>query len=332
MRLKVTTTTNKVGKTLLKNPQNSPFHQQSDRSFGAFLGAAIYPQYKHKKHASNYYDLAVNTITSGNINYTADYHILVFGGNAMLAGETLGMGFSEIAQENNINIHVIEMPGVTENSKGVIQNHSHCIKAAILQVEYLLAQGVDPEKIILYGLSLGGAISTIAAAHLHSQGKKVSVFNDRSFSTVSATVNGMIVYPIFKNFATPLVGVASLGYNLYHGSLLSSSALKPFAYVLAAYLFINSAVKIALRATHWEMNAGNAYLSIPTYYKKLAYAVNDCVITNLGGLYQVAQSSTEANRIHSYKTTEPNNHAASPYDMHRDNRITTIAEKISSCL
>lgn len=145
--------------TELPNPSNSLFYKESDTAFGQALGNLVYPASKSASTntLTRNYEFSTGTIFPDHENKSLDdysnaYHMVVFGGNAMKASQTLNGQFWNIAKEGNVHIHVAEMPGVCHTSKGLTQNHTHFVKAGILQVEHLLAKGADPEKIILYGL------------------------------------------------------------------------------------------------------------------------------------------------------------------------------------
>lgn len=281
----------------LEDPQASPFYQPSNRSFGSFLRNIIYPAYHHNPgYLSKKYQLE-GTFTIPEGSNIKDYHLLTFGGNGSIASDVLDNA-KEFATKAKLIVHEINLPGIGF-SDGRMTNHTHAIEGAILQVQYLINHGVDPEKIILCGHSLGGAIATITAAHFHSKGQRVSVFNNRSFSTLSSTVNGMMlstppITVIVGILMTALSLTASVCYRNYKTGFTVKPNL-PFAVKLLPILLLglNAGIKLTLKATNWEMNAGNAYLSIPDAYKRVAYAPNDCVITNWGGLYRVARSGSE---------------------------------------
>lgn len=68
-------------------------------------------------------------------------------------------------------------------SQGQVKFMCHLIIDGIAQVQRLLDQGVSPENITLNGLSIGGGVATCVAWYFHQQGKKVNLFNDRSFAS-----------------------------------------------------------------------------------------------------------------------------------------------------
>ncbi|WP_133136379.1 hypothetical protein [Legionella rowbothamii] len=68
-------------------------------------------------------------------------------------------------------------------SQGQVKFMCHLIIDGIAQVQRVLDQGVSPENITLNGLSIGGGIATCVAWYFHRQGKKVNLFNDRSFAS-----------------------------------------------------------------------------------------------------------------------------------------------------
>lgn len=306
-------TTYRVANRELPNPQNSPFYTASEKASG--LMGVIYPAYTPSLNAPANFAMSHssfftpqnnqnNIFTENSVTdqFKESYHILTFGGNGYQE-PTVFRDSKSVANNTNAYVHHINMPGVNGDtifSTGPLNNAPDCIKAAILQAEFLIDNGVAPEKIILLGTSLGGAIATIAAAHLHSEGKMVSVFNDRSFSTLSTVVNGMIPEKILKYIATPITA-GFIAYRAISARTLPTFAtFMPAVYVLAAYAAINIAIKAVLRTTHCEMNAADAYLSIPKYFKRLSYAINDEVLTNSGGLFNVDHPNSGSGRSFAY--------------------------------
>lgn len=111
----------------------------------------------------------------------------------------------------------------------------------IAQVQRLLNQNVLAKNIFLRGHSLGGAIAAIVGQHFHAHHQPVRVFNERSFSNMTDLacwhLRGMI---------QP-----------------EKSLLRRIGGRLA--------VSLLLRLTGWEINAAEAFKSIPPEYR--AYAV-----------------------------------------------------------
>lgn len=78
-------------------------------------------------------------------------------------------------------------------SKGLVWTQENMIKDALSQVQRLLDLGAKAENIGLEGMSLGGAVATIAAGRLHGKGFKVKLFNERSFQSIPRLVTGYIM-------------------------------------------------------------------------------------------------------------------------------------------
>ncbi len=143
-------------------------------------------------------------------------------------------------------------------STGRVKSKDDLVKDGIAQVQKLLDENVDPEHITLYGHSLGGAIATLVTAHFHKQGKKIYVFNDRSFSTITRVAVGWL------------------------------RRRSPFLAWLAKPL-----IKFVLDSTKWEIDAESAYRSIPDSYKEYMVAKSDLVITDEGSLHAALQDEKE---------------------------------------
>lgn len=77
-------------------------------------------------------------------------------------------------------------------STGSLRSLEDLINDGIAQGERLIAQGVDSEKIVYYGHSLGGTVASGAAAYLHRHGKNPHVFIDRSLSSIPRVIEGFI--------------------------------------------------------------------------------------------------------------------------------------------
>lgn len=69
---------------------------------------------------------------------------------------------------------------------------------------------IDPENIVLKGHSLGSAIATHAAAELHQDNQKVSLFNGRSFNSLSTEASKMINISRLKGLANAILNKTGL--------------------------------------------------------------------------------------------------------------------------
>jgi pimeloyl-ACP methyl ester carboxylesterase len=146
------------------------------------------------------------------------------------------------AVELNVNVIGFNYRGVAD-STGLACSSDDLIIDGIAQVQRLIDRGVDPEKIVLRGNSLGGAVAALVGQHFHKRDQKVSVFSARSFSTITNAIVAWIRtgYPEDRNETT---------YRKILGWLA-----KPF-------------IMLAVAASKWEMDGYSAYQSIPDAYKE----------------------------------------------------------------
>jgi len=145
-------------------------------------------------------------------------------------------------------------------SQGRVYSKQELLNDGIAQVQRLLNAGVAAENITLHGLSLGGGLASLVAAHFHSQSpaQKVYLVADRTFPSLTDAVLGKVL--------------PELGYSKARAPLraLGRAILKPF-------------IQAILLMTNWEINCLEAYNRIPAQYKALITAKNDMIID-----YQVA--------------------------------------------
>lgn len=162
------------------------------------------------------------------------FFIIKFNGNGMHYENHLER-FAHDAQNLDHTVIAFNYRGVG-NSKKAPNNFRDLVVDGIAQVQRLLDEGVDPEKITLDGLSLGGAVATMVAKYFHDQEKKVYLWNDRSLSSLLKAANKMILdedstHPLIVNCSTSI----------------TSSLFK---------------------MTAWEENIASAYNSIDEKYKR----------------------------------------------------------------
>ena len=210
-------------------------------------------------------------------------HIINFVGNGMRFEQI----FNEIegdAEALKCNVIGFNYRGVS-NSTGKAKSNQDLVNDGIAQVQRLIDQGADPEKITLKGHSLGSGIATLVAKHFHDHGLKINVFNGRSFSSVTNVVTGWL-----------RTGGAS-GHAETIGSTILSSIAKPF-------------MKFALALTKWEIDAASAYKALPDTHKEYmlvrspkAYrqehgdeVKDDPVIPHYGSLHAALKSERKAQK------------------------------------
>jgi len=150
------------------------------------------------------------------------------------------------------------------NSSGQVRSKNDLVVDGIAQVQRLIDAGADPEKIVLSGHSLGGAVATLVAQYFHEQGDRVSLFNDRSFSSITNVATGF---------------VRGSMKNEERKDHIATKILGALAWPL---------IKLALVASKWEISAGTAWRSIPAEYKTYLVAHDDAAITKFGGLHRDA--------------------------------------------
>lgn len=160
---------------------------------------------------------------------TDQYFIIKFNGNGMQYNDALDQ-YAMDADSLNSNVIAFNYRGVGQ-SEDTPANFQDLVTDGIAQVQRLLDLGADSKKITLDGLSLGGGVATMVAAHFHKLGLPVYLWNDRSFASLSKTVAGML--------APNLVVEKSL--EVSSSSLMSSLG--------------------------WDVDVASAYKAIPSQYK-----------------------------------------------------------------
>lgn len=127
-------------------------------------------------------------------------------------------------------------------SKGIITSQNSLYMDAYAQAQRLLALGAKSENIAFMGECLGGNIAAYAAGSLQKEGFAVKLFNARSFSSLTAVVNGK---------AKP-----SKEASLKH----LSTWLHWFGYAVVKLLFIP-----IIYSARWSLNVETQFAAIPPH-------------------------------------------------------------------
>ena len=109
--------------------------------------------------------------------------ILHFLGNSQTVEAVLPQ-LIELSFTNDCHVTTFNYRGVATSS-GIARNINDLFNDSIAQVENLFRKGATAKSLILSGFSLGGGLATKVASHYHQMGKKVYLFNDRSFGRLS---------------------------------------------------------------------------------------------------------------------------------------------------
>ncbi len=136
-------------------------------------------------------------------------------------------------------------------SKGRAWIQDNMIDDALAQAQYLFKLGVKPENIAFEGMSMGGAVATIAAAKMHDQGLRVKLYNERSYRSLFRLIVGYIMPASNSNPWSPI------------------NWLK---YTLVGLTYIVLAPVIWLAG--WHLDAASAWDRIPQAYKTYSVARN----------------------------------------------------------
>ncbi|CAM2961321.1 hypothetical protein [Legionella worsleiensis] len=186
----------------------------ANKLLGAFVGRFVLPaQYMFTDDESNY--SLWNDDTSCPVKYKIITHdgahldtlefqhpsqnntephyqkyIINFVGNSMRYEDIL-YDMKQDAKTLNANVVGFNFRGVGQ-SKVYATSKDDLVTDGIAQVQRLLDKGVSPQNITLKGLSLGAGIASLVAHHFHQTGQPVNLFNDRSFSSITDFVVGII--------------------------------------------------------------------------------------------------------------------------------------------
>jgi len=192
-------------------------------------------------------------------------YVIKFCGNGMTYHQIISELVST-AERNNATVIGFDYPNVGSSTSVRIYSQTQLVNSGIAQVQRLLDKGINPKNITLHGLSLGGGVATLVAAHFHQQNppKKVYLINDRSFSSIANAVSG------FRRSSN-----------------------------------MENIVRFALYLLGWNMNAADAYRKIPDTHKMIIVSKDDSVIHyRLASLYQAVKPDLKrkyADDMHAYK-------------------------------
>ena len=153
-----------------------------------------------------------------------------------------------------------------DRSQGLIITEEDLIVDTVAQVNRLIKKGIDASSITLYGFCLGGAVATLAAERLKSQGINVHLYNDRSFLTI------------------PKFGVGFICPE--KGNVLISSISS-----LLSILFF-PVISLLTTIGGWEMDAESAWKSIDNALKKYSVVktVEDSKLNQFDGIINTSAS------------------------------------------
>jgi len=198
-------------------------------------------------------DIELNTdiLADKHVVSDKDQYVIYIGGNGESGTKDyLGVYNQDFyLNDENIKTHLIKfnLPGVFL-SPGAPNCYNDLVDASERVVEKLLAKGIRSDQIILHGLSLGGAISLYTYKKMLDKGITLGgIFNDRSFSTLSDAVLGMI------------------GISLYESNIIS----KLF------YIILKPLVKAILWLCMWEMEPYSIYKEIENSRKDFIAVENN---------------------------------------------------------
>jgi hypothetical protein len=124
------------------------------------------------------------------VRSAATPHIVKFNGNSMTYHDHL-QSMIDAANDMGAVMIAFDYPNVGNSDPIRLYSQQPLVNAGIAQVQRLLDQGVDPDKITLDGSSLGGAIAALVAEHFYPS-IQLHLINDRSFSSVTAVLASMI--------------------------------------------------------------------------------------------------------------------------------------------
>lgn len=170
--------------------------------------------------------------------------------------------------------------------KGQAASIEDCIVDGIAQVQRVLDKGVAPEKILIEGYCFGGAVAAAVAKYFHDHGKKIGLFNDRSFSNAT----NMLLGRMRAGYTSPTEYAveSKSGYTETWLGKCKAFLAMPF-------------VKLGLLLSRWEIEAEKAYRSLPDDCKEYIVVksskqirqndkpIDDSVITDYASLHEAVK-------------------------------------------
>lgn len=111
-------------------------------------------------------------------------------GNAMCYEEILD-AIKELSDATGASYLLGNYRGVMR-SKGAPEVAHDLVLDGEAMVQYLLQKGVPKENILIHGISLGGGVGTAVAANHQGETTGIHLFNDRSFSSLTDAIKGLI--------------------------------------------------------------------------------------------------------------------------------------------
>ena len=111
------------------------------------------------------------------------------------------------------------------------------MKKILLSILLILALSANSQNILLDGLSMGAAVATLVAAYFHKINKPVYVWNDRSFSSLSAAAVDMVASTqpvLIKYFIRQWISM--MGWDVDVASAYEQIPEKYKAYMIVAKL------------------------------------------------------------------------------------------------
>ena len=135
---------------------------------------------------------------------------------------------AKMAKDVGANVICCNYRGVMKSS-GFPTKEEHLIEDGDAVVQHLRDQGVEPKNILLYGSSIGGAVATHVAEKRVTEGEKVSLMSDRSFSSLEAVIQKIgrvfdqylpILTQLIRNIVAAIAG--SYGWKLDSGAKLKT--------------------------------------------------------------------------------------------------------------
>lgn len=133
------------------------------------------------------------------------------------------------------------------HSQGQVTSEHDLVNDTIFQIKRLIQKGVKPEKIILHGHSLGGAIGSLAVAQLHEEGYPVRLYNDRSFGNL-IDVSAALYFGKKRRIRKT---ISTIGTILLAGAIINPMIfLGVFTFNQGAVIFAGIGLSLCWNPTH----------------------------------------------------------------------------------